>query len=74
MTTVNIHEAKSKLSDLIRRVLRGEEVVISRRNVPLVRMVSARVPGEGRTLGWARGRIELTPDFDALPEEFSDYE
>lgn len=74
MTTVNIHEAKAKLSDLVRRVLHGEEIVIARRNVPLVRMVSARQPGEGRALGWARGRIELAPDFDATPEDLSDYE
>ena len=73
MTTVNIHEAKSKLSELIGRVLRGEEVVIARRNKPLVKMISAKLPGEGRRLGWASGRIEMADDFDALPDGFSDY-
>jgi len=36
---VNVHEAKSQLSKLIEATLRGEEVVIARGNVPVVKMV-----------------------------------
>ena len=35
---VNVHEAKSQLSKLIEAALRGEEVVIARNDVPVVRL------------------------------------
>lgn len=47
MTVVNMHEAKTHLAELVRRVLRGETVVIARAGEPLVRLVrlgSAPVP------------------------------
>ena len=37
---VNVHEAKSQLSKLIEAALRGEEVVIARGDVPVVKLVS----------------------------------
>lgn len=39
MTVVNVHQAKTELSKLIARVEAGEEIVISRHNVPVVKMV-----------------------------------
>lgn len=38
MKTVTIHEAKTHLSRLINEVLAGEEVIIARREHPLVRL------------------------------------
>ena len=35
---VNVHEAKSQLSKLIEAALRGEEVIIARGDVPVVRL------------------------------------
>ena len=35
MITVNIHEAKARLSEYVAAVERGETVVIARRNVPV---------------------------------------
>lgn len=74
MTTVNIHEAKAQLSNLIERVLAGEEVVIARRNVPLVRLVSLASTQATERLGWAEGMGELAPDFDAPLDDFEGYQ
>lgn len=70
MRVVNIHEAKTHLSRLIERVRRGEEITLAKAGrpvakiVPLVPRVDRRVPGS------ARGRIVVSPDFDAsLPKE-----
>ena len=38
MTTINIHEAKTHLSDLLARAERGEEIVIARAGKPIVRL------------------------------------
>ena len=39
MTTINMHEAKTQLSDLVTRAEAGEEIVIARRNKPAVKLV-----------------------------------
>ena len=38
MIQLNLHEAKAKLSECIAAALRGERVVIARRNVPAVEL------------------------------------
>ena len=73
MHTVTIHEAKAPLSKLIEEALSGQEVVIARRNKPLVRIVPLEQPATGRRIGSARGKISLAPDFEDLPEGFEDY-
>jgi len=39
MVTINMHDAKTQLSDLVARAEAGEEIVIARRNKPVVRLV-----------------------------------
>jgi prevent-host-death family protein len=46
MTTINMHDAKTQLSDLVARAEAGEEIVIARRNKPAVRLVPVEVVGE----------------------------
>jgi prevent-host-death family protein len=41
MATVGVFEAKNRLSELLERVLRGEVVTITRRGMPVARLVSA---------------------------------
>ena len=48
---VTIHEAKTQLSKLIAAVERGEEVVIARRDKPVVRMVKEEPKKTKRVLG-----------------------
>jgi len=67
---VNIHDAKAQLSALLTRVEAGEEVVISRANKPIARLVPYTQPKAPRRLGEAKGLIEIKPDFDQLPDEF----
>ena len=70
MLTVNIHEAKTHLSRLLRRVSAGEEIVIARSGRPVARLVPIAPPPTARRPGTARGRLVLRDDFDApLPEE-----
>ena len=73
MTKVNVAQAKANLSSLIERVLAGEEVVIARRNRPLVRLSALESARPKRSLGWAKGLIEMSPDFDESPPDFDDY-
>jgi prevent-host-death family protein len=68
-TQVNIHEAKTHLSRLVRRAASGEEIVIARSGKPLARMVAFGRSMAPRKPGSAKGRLVITPTFDApLPK------
>jgi prevent-host-death family protein len=72
MTTVTVHEAKTHLSALLRRVDAGEEIVIARGREPVARLVPAR-PRHAPQFGTDRGRFTVPDDFDApLPDEILD--
>lgn len=59
-----MHEAKTELSRLVERALAGEDVVIARAGVPVVRLVPVAAQGK-RKLGQWKGRVKLSDDFDA---------
>lgn len=61
MRQINVHAAKTHLSQLIEAALNGEDIVIARGNKPAVRLVPV-VEG-GFKLGLLRGRIGGGPDF-----------
>jgi prevent-host-death family protein len=64
-----MHEAKTELSRLVERALRGEEIIIARAGVPVVRLVPVVQRGE-RKLGQWEGQVDMADDFDApLPDE-----
>ncbi|MCU1239802.1 MAG: Antitoxin VapB47 [Candidatus Acidoferrum typicum] len=69
MSKVNVHEAKTRFSRLLRRVAAGEEITIANRGVPVARLVP--IPAETtRKLGFFRGQMTIPDDFDApLSEE-----
>jgi len=65
MKTVNIHEAKTHLSRLLKRVGRGEEIVIAKAGKPVARLVPIAAPPAPRTLGGFEGQVRAAADFDA---------
>lgn len=72
-TTVNIHEAKTHLSRLLRRVSEGEEIVIARANRPIARLVPFEALRSPRVPGRDKGRLHVADDFDApLPADVMD--
>ena len=57
---VNMHQAKTSLSRLVRRALEGEEVVIARNGEPLVKLVPIPKPAKQRVPG-REGKIWIGP-------------
>jgi prevent-host-death family protein len=72
MTQVGMHEAKTKLSQLVKRAESGEDMVIARNGKPAVRLVP--IAG-GASLTSVRGawsgRVHLAEDFDQLPDDIA---
>jgi prevent-host-death family protein len=68
-TQLNLHEAKTHLSQLIERACAGEEVVIAKAGKPMVRLVPVEQTPTGRSFGALRGRAEVDDAFfDPLPK------
>lgn len=69
MITVGVHEAKTHLSRLLRRVAAGEEVLITSGGEPVARLVPVAQRPPRRELGFDRGLVRIAVDFDApLPD------
>lgn len=73
MYQVNIQEAKTNLSALIKKVINGEDVVISKGNKPLVKLVLLKSAKSKRKLGSAKGKIVIGADFDQPLDDFKEY-
>jgi prevent-host-death family protein len=73
MTTMNIAEAKAKLSELVARAEAGEEVVIARNGKPRVRLVAADPdprPKRRRRIGlWDHLGLDLSEDLFLTPDQ-----
>lgn len=67
---VNVSEAKAKLSKLVDMAFHGEEIIIAKNNLPLVKLV-AHQPKAKRKLGLLKGQIHIPDDFLDEDEEIN---
>ena len=70
---VNMHDAKTRLSELVAAAESGEEVIIARGGTPAVRLVALAVEHAPLRLGVLAGEIEIGEDFDAPLPGFEPY-
>jgi len=69
--SVGVHEAKTNLSRLLEAAESGEEVVITRRGKPVVKLQPVGSLPRKSLFGLYRGQIEMADDFDELPEDMA---
>jgi prevent-host-death family protein len=68
MTIVSVHQAKTHLSKLLKKVSEGEEVIISRGPKPVARLVAVGEVRGKRTPGALKGQLRVGPEFfEPLP-------
>jgi prevent-host-death family protein len=68
-----MHEAKTKLSQLVERAEAGEDIVIARNGKPVARLVPIATAGSlAAVRGVWRARVQLADDFDDLPDDIAD--
>lgn len=74
MIKVNIHEAKTHLSRYLKRLEKGESIILCRRNKPIAE-IRPLPPAQTkkRPIGWAKGEFEIPKEFfDPLPDDLLD--
>jgi prevent-host-death family protein len=81
MATVTIQEAQARLAELVEDLAPGDQVVITRDDRPVARLVGAapaELPATAvprlRRLGTLEGTVTyIAPDFDAPLDDFAEY-
>jgi prevent-host-death family protein len=67
---VNIYDAKTTFSKLIKKAIAGEEIIIARSGKPVAKLVPFQKPCRDRVPGSAMGKIFISQDFEApLPDD-----
>lgn len=72
MHVANINEAKANLSQLIKRALAGDEVIIARANEPLVKLIPVQQDVSPRVGGFWAGKVVMGDDFEFTDEEIEE--
>ena len=72
ITTIDVEDAQTQLVELLAIAMNGGEVVISKDNVPIARLIPLEPQQPGlRTADLHRGAMQAHADFnDPLPEAF----
>ena len=74
--TINIHEAKTNLSSLLKQVEEGREIVIARAGKPVATLTRYKKKTAKKKLlasyGIMKGKIKYAPDWDATDAETVD--
>jgi prevent-host-death family protein len=65
VTTINLYQAKTRLSELVERAARGEEIVIAKAGRARARLVPLPDESAPRRPGIWKGRVRIGADFDA---------
>jgi prevent-host-death family protein len=61
----NIHDAKTNLSGIIKRVERGEEIIISRAGHPVAKVIPLTTRADRAGRGSLRGNLVIAGDWDS---------
>lgn len=74
MYEVTVEKTKTlQLPDLIESVINGEEVVFTRDNQPVAKLVAVRQEKPRPQFGSAKGQFTMADDFDEQLEDFEEY-
>ena len=74
MSTMTIKEAQAKLSEVIDKLAPGEEVIITRNEQPVAKLVGQQRPiRQPRRPGSAKGKLVILAEDDEHLKDFKDY-
>jgi len=64
---INMHEAKSNLSQLAEKAWSGDKIVIAKAGKPYLDLIPHKVNSQQRAPGRYKGKIEISENFDKTP-------
>ena len=69
---LTLSDAKARFSEIVERVVNGDEFVVTRMGKPVVRISRGATNAEPRKLGDLAGQIWMSEDFDDWPPDSRD--
>ncbi len=71
MESVNMHEAKTRLSQLVARAAKGEAFIIAKAGKPVARVTAFDAPEESqqKRIGFMAGEFTVPDDFDRMGQD-----
>lgn len=72
VTQVNVHEAKTRLAQLVDQALADKKVIIVRNGTPVVQLVPVQRKPVRRQPGAWKGMGRIADDFDETPDEVTE--
>ena len=73
MYQIDLDKAKAQLASLFQIALEGEEVIITKNDQPVLKLVPISTAKPRRQAGSAKGLITISDDFDEPLEDFAEY-
>jgi len=74
MTTLELKQAKIKLNELLETVLKGEEIIITENDEPVIKLSPIKsVKKPPRQPGSATGKVWIADDFEQPLTDFEEY-
>jgi len=73
MQKVDITQATTQIESWLQSALKGEEIIITENNQPILKLSQLPQAAKKRQRGSARGQIWMSPDFDEPLEDFQEY-
>jgi antitoxin (DNA-binding transcriptional repressor) of toxin-antitoxin stability system len=72
-TTVSLEEAQARLTELIEHLSPGDEIIITREQQPVAKLVGSRQARKPRQPGNCKGMLTIVSDDDEHLEDFKEY-
>ena len=72
-TTVTLEEAQARLAELIEHLSPGDEIVITREQQPVAKLVGSRPARKPWQPGSGKGMLTIVSDDDEHLEDFKEY-
>lgn len=72
-TTIDVVQATQQLPELIDLSIKGDDIIITRRGQPVVKLVAVQKTKRQRQFGSAKGFIKIADDFDEPLADFQEY-
>jgi len=73
MPTVTIEDAQTRLPELIEKLTKDEEVVITRNDLPIARLIPIEPARSQPQFGSCKGMMTIVSDDDEHLEHFKEY-
>lgn len=73
MYEVKLKEENLELVNLVEAAIRGEEIVITKSEDLIVKLIPVEIKKKNRKAGSAKGMLKIAENFDEPLEEFSEY-